>query len=113
MSLTSVHDTLRQRLAAATLADGKSLHVLLQIHIQVLEDEVELVSVGVDDVEQAHDVGVVHFLEERDLADGSRGNTFILSFEANLLERDNTLIGSAQVEGLVNNTVRACKEGWC
>lgn len=109
MSLTSVHDTLRQRLAATTLADGQSLHVLLQIHVQVLEDEVELVTVGVDDVEEAHDVGVVHFLEKRDLTNGSGRDTFIFGFEADLLEGDNALIGSAQVEGFVNNTVRACE----
>ena len=109
MSLTSVHDTLRQRLAATTLADGKSLHVLLQIHVQILEDEVELVAVGVDDVEEAHDVRVVHFLEKRDLTNGSGRDTFIFGFEADLLEGDNALIGSAQVEGFVNNTVRACE----
>ena len=109
MSLTSVHDTLRQRLAATTLADGKSLHVLLQIHVQILEDEVELVAVGVDDVEEAHDVRVVHFLEKRDLTNGSGRDTFIFGFEADLLEGDNALIGSAQVEGFVDNTVRACE----
>lgn len=68
-------------------------------------------AVCVDNVEQAHDVGVVHFLEERDLADGGGGNSLVLSLEADLLEGDNTLIGSAQVEGLVNNTVCACEEG--
>ena len=107
--VASVHDTLRQRLAATTLADGQSLHVLLQIHVQVLEDEVELVAVGVDDVEEAHDVGVVHFLEKRDLTDGSGRDTFIFGFEADLLESNNALIGRAQVEGFVDNTVRACE----
>jgi len=109
VSLTSVHDALRQRLAATTLADRKSLHVLLQIHVQVLEDEVKLVAVGVDNVEEAHDVGVVHFLEKRDLADRSGRDTFIFGFETDLLEGDNALIRSAQVEGFVNNTVRACE----
>ena len=113
MSLTSVHDTLRQRLATTTLADRQSLHVLLQIHVQVLEDEVELVAVGVDNVEEARDVGVVHFLEKRDLANGSGRDTLIFGFEANLLESDNALIGSGQVEGFVNNTVRACEGKWC
>lgn len=113
MSLTSVHDTFRQRLATTTLADRQSLHVLLQIHVQVLEDEVELVAVGVDDVEEAHDVGVVHFLEKRDLANGSGRNTFIFGFKTDLLEGDNALVGSAQVEGFVDNTVRACEGRWC
>jgi hypothetical protein len=109
VSLTSVHDTLRQRLAATTLANRKSLHVLLQIHVQVLEDEVKLVAVGVDNVEEADNVRVVHFLEKRDLANGSGRDTLILGFETDLLEGDNALIGSAQVEGFVNNTVRACE----
>jgi len=113
VSLTSVHDALRQGLAATTLADRQSLHVLLQIHVQVLEDEVKLVAVGVDNVEEAHDVGVVHFLEKRDLTDGSGRDTFIFGFEADLLEGDNTLIGSAQVEGFVDNTVRACEGKRC
>lgn len=113
MPVASVHDTLRQRLAATTLADGQSLHVLLQIHVQVLEDKVELVAVGVDDVEEAHDVGVVHFLEKRDLANGSGRDTFIFGFEADLLESNNALIGRAQVEGFVDNTVRACEGKSC
>lgn len=109
VSLTSVHDALRQGLATTALADRQSLHVFLQIHVQVLEDEVELVAVGVDNVEEAHDVGVVHFLEKRDLTDGSGRDTFIFGFETDLLEGNNALIGSAQVEGFVNNTIRACE----
>jgi hypothetical protein len=95
VSLTSVHDTLGQRLAATTLTDGKSLHVLLQIHVQVLEDEVKLVAIGVNNVEQAHDVGIIHFFKERDLADRSGRNALIFGFKADLLERNDTLIGSA------------------
>lgn len=109
MSLTSVHDTLGQGLATTTLADRQSLHIFLQIHVQILEDEVEFVAIGVDNVEEAHNVWVIHFLEKRDLANGSGRDTLIFGFEADLLEGDNALIGSAQVEGFVNNTVRACE----
>ena len=110
MSLTSVHDALGQRLATSTLADRESLHVLLQIHVQVLEDEVELVAVGVDNVEQANDVRVVHFLEQRNLADGRGRDALILGLETDLLQRNNALVGSAQVESLVDDTVRTCEE---
>jgi hypothetical protein len=110
VSLATVHDTLRQRLAATTLAHGQCLHVLLQIQVQVLEDEVELVAVGVDDVEEADNVWVVHFLEQRNLADGGRRNALILGLETDLLQRNDALVGSAQVESLVDDTVRTCKE---
>lgn len=113
MSIASIHDTLGQRLATATLADRKSLHVFLQIHVQILEDKVELVAVGVDNVEQAHNVWVVHLFEERDLADGGGRDAFILGLQANLLERDNALVRSAQVDGFVDDTVCAWEERTC
>lgn len=80
MAASSLHDALGQWLAAAALRDGQRLHVLLQIEVQVLEDEVEFVAVGVHDVEQAHDVGVVHFFQEGDFADRGRGNAFVFGF---------------------------------
>ncbi len=42
---------LGQRLAPSALADGQRLHVLLQVQVEELEDEVELVAVGVHNVE--------------------------------------------------------------
>jgi len=44
------------------------------------------VAVGVHDVEESHDVWVVHLLEERDLANGGAGYAFIFGFEADFLE---------------------------
>lgn len=111
MSLATVHGALGQGLAATTLADGERLHVLLQIEVQVLEDEVQLVAVGVDDVVEADNVRVVHFFEERNLADGGRGHTLILGLQTDLLEGNDALVGSAEVEGLVDDTVSTCKEG--
>ena len=105
----AVHAALGQRLATASLRDGQSLHVFLQIQVEVFEDEVQLVAVGVDNVEQAHNVGVAHLLEERDFADGSRRDTFILGFQTDLLECDDAVVGGAEVAGFVNNTVCACK----
>jgi hypothetical protein len=62
-------------------------------------------AVGVYDIEEADNVGVVHLLEERDLADGSRGDTLILGFETNLLKGDNALVLGSEVAGLVDNTI--------
>lgn len=100
---------LGQSLAAAAVGDGESLHVLLQVEVEELEDEVELVAVGVDNVEEAHDVGVAHLLEEGDFADGGGGDALVLGLEADLLQRHNAT-AIEEVSGLVDDTVRAC--GW-
>lgn len=70
--------TFRQSLPTSTLAHRKSLHVFLQVKVEELEDEVELVAVGVHDVQQSDNVGVIHLLQQGDLPDSSAGNTFIL-----------------------------------
>jgi len=103
-----IHDAFGQRFPAPTLADGQRLHVLLQVEVEVLEDEVELVAVGVHDVEQAHDVRVAHLLEQGDFADGGRGHAFVLGFQADLLERDDALVGGGEVTGFVHDAVGAC-----
>lgn len=61
---------LGESLAAPAVADGEGFHVFLQVEVEELHDEVQLVAVGVHDVEEADDVGVVHLLQEGDLADG-------------------------------------------
>jgi hypothetical protein len=104
----AVHAALGQGLSTASLRDGQRLHVLFQIQVEVFKDEVQLVAVGVDNVEQAHNVGIAHLLEERNLADGSRRHTFILGFQTDLLECDDAVVGGAEVAGFVNNTVCAC-----
>lgn len=65
-------------------------------------------AVGVDDVEKADDVGVVHLFEERDLADGGRGHAFVFGFEADLLEGDDSLVLGGEVARFVNNSVCSC-----
>jgi hypothetical protein len=77
---------LGESLAAPAVADGEGFHVFLQVEVEELHDEVQLVAVGVHDVEEADDVGVVHLFEEGDLADGGGGDAFIFGFEANFLE---------------------------
>jgi hypothetical protein len=94
-----------QRLAPATVADGQRLHVLLQIAVEELKHQVQLVAIGMHDVEQAHDVGVVHLLKQRDLADGRRWDALIFGLEADLLEGDDALVLGGEVLGLVDDSV--------
>ena len=63
-------------------------------------------AIGMDDVEQLDDVGILHFLEEGDLADGRARNTLILSLQTDFLQGDNS-VGVAEFAGLVDNTVRS------
>ena len=64
-------------------------------------------SIGVNDVEEADDVGVVHLLEKRNLTDGCGWDALILSLKANLLEGDDAAIVE-EIAGLINNTVGSC-----
>lgn len=99
--------TLGKGLAATTVSDGERLHVLLQVAVEELEDEVQLVTVGMDNVEQAHNVGIAHLLEEGNLADGGRGNALILGFKTDLLECDDSAT-VGKVARLVDDTVGTC-----
>jgi len=97
---------LREGLAATAVGDGERLHILLEIEIEELEDEVELVAVNVDDVEQADNVGVAHFLEEADLSNRRGGDAFVLGLETYLLERDDAApVG--EIPRAVDDTVGA------
>lgn len=98
---------LGQRLATAALVDGQRLHVLLEVAVEELKHQVQLVAVGVHNVEQAHNVRVVHLLEQRDLADGRRRHALVLGLEADLLERHDALVLGGEVARLVYDTVCA------
>ena len=63
--------------------------------------------VGVDDVEQTHDVGVVHLLEQGDLSDRRARHAFILGFQPDLLESHDAS-GVGQVARLVHDAVGTC-----
>lgn len=95
---------LGESLAAAAVADGEGFHVFLQVEVEELHDKVQLVSVGVHDVEEADDVGVVHLFEEGDLADGGGGDAFIFGFEADFLEGYNAA-AVQEVAGFVDDSV--------
>lgn len=105
----AIHDAFREWLTTTTLADRQSFHVLLQVEVYEFEDEVQLVAVGVDDVEKAEDIGVVHLFEEGDFANGSGRDALILSLEADLLESDDAVVGRGEVAGFVDDAVRACR----
>ena len=106
--LPALHDPLRQRLPPPTLTDGQRLHILLEIQVQELEDEVQLVAVGVHDVEQAHDGVVVHLFEQGDLADGGAGHAPVFGLQADLLQRDDAVVRGREVAGFVDDAVGAC-----
>ena len=103
---------LREWLSTSSFADWQGLHVLLQIEIEELENEVKLVAIGVDDVEKADNVRVVHLLEEGNLTNGGGWDTLILSLEADLLESDNASI-IEEIAGLVNNSVSTWLQRQC
>ena len=67
-------------------------------------------AVGVDDVEETDDVGVVHFFEEGDFADGGGGDAFVFGFEADFLQGDDALVWGGEVAGFVDYAVGACVE---
>ena len=74
------------------------VHVLLQVHVEVLEDHVELV-VRVHHVQQLHHVLVLKLLQQRDLADRGRGDA--LRFSA---EEKETVSDCKRVEGASGRT---------
>jgi hypothetical protein len=63
--------------------------------------------VGVDDIEEANNVGVAHLFEEGDLANSCGRHAFIFSFQADLLEGDDTLVGCCEVARFVDHAVSA------
>ncbi len=67
-------------------SDGR-VHLLLQIVVQEFEHQCQLL-VGVHNVDELDDVGMVEFFEEGDFADGGAGDAFLLGLETNLLKGD-------------------------
>lgn len=98
------HRSIGKSLATAALAYWQGLHVFLQVEIEELKDEVQFVAVCVDNVEQLDNVRVMHFFEQRDLADGGAGNAFIFGLQSDLLQ-SNYAVGMVQFSGLVDDTV--------
>lgn len=94
--------------AAAAVRDWQRLHVFLEVEVEELEDEVELVTVGVYDVKQADYVGVTHLLEQRDLPDGCGGDALIFGLESDLLQCDDPVVVE-EITSFVDNTIRSWK----
>ena len=96
--------SIRKGFSTATFTNRKGLHVFLEIEIEEFENQVELVAIGMNDVEKAHNIGVIHLLEKGNLADCGTGNTLIFGIQADLLQGDDT-VGMVELTGLVDNTV--------
>lgn len=98
-----------ERLSASTLADGKGLHKLLEVQIEKFEHEVQLMTIGVDDIQETDNGRVAHFLEKRDLSDGGGGDTLIFGFETDLLQGDDTAAGG-EISGAIDDTISTYQE---
>ena len=72
-----------QRIQAFFFAE--IVHKLFQIVIEILKNE-DKFFIGVDNLTQRDDVDVVELLQDRDLADGGRGNALLLRLQPNFLE---------------------------
>lgn len=96
-------------LSAPTFTDRKSFHVFFKIEVQEFENKVEFVAIGMHNVVKADDVGILHFFEQGNLTNGCTGDTFILCFETDLLQGDDTT-GMDEFAGFVNDTVRSCEK---
>lgn len=101
-------ESIRQRLPSPTVTDRQSLHVFLKVAVEEFKDKVELMAIGMDNIQQLDDVGVLHLLEEGNLANCSAGDALIFGFESNLLQGNDT-VGVIEFTGLVDHTVSACR----
>lgn len=84
-----------------------AFHVLLEVLVEELKDEVQL-AVGLDAVLELDDVVVLELAEEADLPKGRGGDALILDLEADALQGDDLIVGP--VPGLVDHAVRALAE---
>jgi hypothetical protein len=62
------------------------------------------VAVGVNNIQEADDVWVVKFSQDRNLADGGAGNALVFGLETDLFEGDDAAI-VAEITGFVDNTI--------
>ena len=86
------------------LVVGQRLHVLLEVHGEELEDQVELVLLH-EHVHERDDVGMLKLAQQRDLAYGRARHALLVVLQADFLER-HQLIGDL-VLALVDDAVRA------
>jgi hypothetical protein len=93
-----------KRLSATAVCDRERVHVLFEIKVEKFHDEVELVAVGVNNIQEADDVGVVKLSQDGNLANGGAGNAFVFGLETDLFESDDAAI-VAEITGFVDNTI--------
>lgn len=61
-------------------------------------------AVGVDDVEQAHDICVVKFSQDGNLTYGGAGDALVFSLKTDLFESDDAAV-VAEITGFVDNSI--------
>ena len=95
-----------KRFTPTALAYRKRLHILLQVQVKIFEYEVQFVAIGMHNVEETHDVWVIHFFQERDFSNGRAGDAFVFGFETDLLECNNAVVFGREIFSFIHNTVR-------
>ena len=75
---------------------------LLEVLVEELEDQGELL-VGVEHIDQPHDVGVLQLFQQRNLPNGSTWNSLILRLKSDGLEGVD--LSRVDVPGLVDDSV--------
>ena len=111
-ALVAVHQPLQQLVHHALGLVGREgcaplVQVLLEVQVEELENQVQLV-LPVDDVLELDDVWVAQLLQQRNLADRSRGDALARVFQANFLEGANVVC--LAVNGLENDAVSSISE---
>ncbi|PTD07555.1 hypothetical protein FCULG_00005563 [Fusarium culmorum] len=93
-----------QGFPATSVGNGQGVHVLFEIQVEKFHDEVELVSVCMDNIQEADDICMVELSQDGNLADGGAGDTLVFGLETNLFEGDDAT-AVAQVAGFVDDTI--------
>ena len=62
-------------------------------------------SVCVNDIEQADNVRIIHFLEKRDFAYSSARYSFIFSFQANFFQSNYAPVFRREIPSFIYNTI--------
>ena len=111
-ALVAVHQPLQQLVHHALGLVGREgcaplVQVLLEVQVEELENQVQLV-LPVHDVLQLDDVRVAQLLQQRNLADRSRGDALVRVLQANFLEGANVVC--LAVNGLENDAVSSLSE---
>jgi hypothetical protein len=84
--------------------EHNAFHVTFEVAVDIFEHQVEFV-LPRDYFFHAHYVGVVQFLQQRDLADGSGGDAFVLMVQSDFLDCHD-FVGDF-ISGFIDNAIGA------